>query len=200
MPYKNFGQCDKEDMLDIMAFIKTLPKYDKLAPASEIDFPVNFIMRTEPTEAKFTKKPNEWDSVAYGKYLVTMTSCGECHHTMNDKHQPIEGMSFAGNNPFILKGAGTVRSGNITPDMETGIGSWSEQMFVNAFKFFDNPDHQKIPWQKKGYQTIMPWASYAGMKESDLKSIYQYLRTVKPINNKVIKFTAESNSTSNIQQ
>ena len=39
------------------------------------------------------------------------------------------------------------------------------------------------------YNTIMPWMMYSTMTESDLSSIYQYLRTVKPIQNEVIKWT-----------
>jgi mono/diheme cytochrome c family protein len=199
MPYQHFGKADESDILDILAFIKTLPSYDKVAPASEIDFPVNFIMRTAPAPANFTTKPKEWDSVAYGAYLVNMGSCSECHTTMDDHHQPLPGMDFAGGNPFILKGMGTVVSANLTPDKETGLGNWTEDMFVSAFKFFDNPDHLKIPWQQKGYQTLMPWGSYAGMKESDLKCIYQYLRTVKPVSNRVVKFTASTDNSGSQQ-
>jgi hypothetical protein len=199
MPYQHFGQSDERDILDILAFIRSLPSSDKMAPASEIDFPVKYLIRTKPAPAHFTQKPNEWDSVAYGKYLVNMCSCADCHTTMDEHHEPLPGMDFAGGNSFILKGAGTVTSANLTPDNKTGIGLWDEQMFVSAFKFFDNPENQKIPWKKRGYQTIKPWVSYAGMKESDLKCIYRYLRTIKPVDHRVAKFVAEGASDANLQ-
>jgi hypothetical protein len=75
---------------------------------------------------------------------------------------------------------------NITPDSATGIGSWTEEMFVSKFK---NNGSDEAANLKPGRQnTIMPWSMYGKMKEEDLKAIYAYLRTVKPISNKVEKY------------
>lgn len=78
---------------------------------------------------------------------------------------------------------------NISPDMETGIGTWSEDMFVRRFKMYTDSTYvpQKVD-TTKDFVTIMPWMMYAKMKETDLRAIYKYLRTVKVQSNKVNKW------------
>lgn len=83
---------------------------------------------------------------------------------------------------------GIVRSANITPDKETGIGNWTAEEFVARFKAFSNPQNAyKI--DSGQVNTLMPWTMYAGMDTSDLRDIYAYLRTQKPIYHKVIHFS-----------
>jgi hypothetical protein len=87
----------------------------------------------------------------------------------------------------------TVRTANITPDMETGIGSWSKAQFLARFAAFKDPS--KAPKiSTTDFQTIMPWYVYAGMNDQDLGAIYAYLRTVKPVKNSVIRFAVNSAS------
>jgi hypothetical protein len=83
---------------------------------------------------------------------------------------------------------GTLRSSNITPDVETGIGSWTEDIFVSKFKAFVNPEDLPTV-ESRDYNTLMPWSMYAGMDTTDIKAIYAYLKTLKPIQNEVVKFT-----------
>jgi len=75
---------------------------------------------------------------------------------------------------------------NITPDTATGIGGWTEEMFVNKFK--NNASAEMVSSKPGRQNTFMPWYMYGKMKEDDLKAIYAYLRTVKPIVNKVEKY------------
>jgi hypothetical protein len=82
-----------------------------------------------------------------------------------------------------------VRSANLTPDEETGIGTWSQADFVNKFKFYDNPEGRVMPAASMEYNTVMPWTNFAGMTEQDLGAIYKYLRSVKAVKNKVEKFS-----------
>jgi hypothetical protein len=98
-------------------------------------------------------------------------------------------MDFAGGFEFPFPNGQIVRSANITPDEETGIGAWSESDFVDKFKFYDNPDGHTIKPESLGYNTVMPWTMYAGMTGRDLAAIYKYLRTVKPVKNNVEKYT-----------
>lgn len=82
---------------------------------------------------------------------------------------------------------GILRSANITPDMNTGIGNWSENDFISRFKSYEDPKNNR-PINQNEINTIMPWAMYAGMDSTDLRAIYLYLKTVKPISNKVVHF------------
>jgi mono/diheme cytochrome c family protein len=67
---------------------------------------------------------------------------------------------------------------NLTPD-DTGIGTWSEEMFVNALK---SGKHQGAG---RPILPPMPWNWYGQLPEEDLKAMYAYLKSIKPIANKV---------------
>jgi cytochrome c553 len=187
MPHPAYGKLDKEDIYAIIAYLRTLPPITKDVPASKPDFPMNFIINTIPKPAAFTTRPDTSDRVKYGEYLFTAAACKECH-TKQDKGQPVEGMELAGGFEFKMPSGGMVRSANITPDEETGIGSWSEKGFVNKFKAYADSNYQAATIQKDNFNTIMPWMMYSKMKEQDLAAIYTYLKTVKPIKNEVKRF------------
>ncbi|MFM7024217.1 MAG: cytochrome c [Flavobacteriales bacterium] len=188
MPHPAYGKLDKEDVYDIIAYIRSLPSIEKVCDESESDFPMNIIINTIPKKAEFSTRPANTDRIAYGKYLFTMASCNECH-TKQDKGQPIEGMELAGGFEFPLFTGGIVRSANITPDKETGIGNWDEQSFVARFKSYSDSSYVPAKIEKGQYNSVMPWMMYGQMKEDDLKAIYAYLQTLKPIKNAVVKFS-----------
>ena len=82
---------------------------------------------------------------------------------------------------------GMLRSANITPDPETGLGNWTEEAFIARFKAYaDSANLSAIAATQ--VNTIMPWSMYAGMDTTDLKAIYAYLKTIKPVKNKVAHF------------
>ena len=97
-------------------------------------------------------------------------------------------MDFAGGMEFVETGY-RVRSANITPDANTGIGSWTEQQFIDKFKGFENADQRHARRARAARRTrAMPMTAYAGMTREDLSAIYAYLRTLKPVTNRVDKF------------
>lgn len=187
MPYGNFGKMDKEDIYAIIAFIRTLPSIENTPPASEASFPMNLIMRTIPADAVHQSRPSPDDLVAYGKYMITAAGCADCHTPM-EKGEPLPGMNYAGGFEFPFP-SGMVRSANITPDEETGIGSWDEATFLQRFHMFADSSYTAAKLGESDATTIMPWELYAGMQEQDLSAIYAYLRTVKAVSNDVEHFT-----------
>jgi cytochrome c2 len=187
MPHPHFGQMDKEDLQSIIVYLRSLKPIKNIVPKSEPDFPMNFIINTIPKEAHFSKIPNENDAVAYGAYLVNAASCTICH-TKQEKGEPIAGMELAGGFEFPIVTGGVARSANITQDKITGIGKWSETDFVKRFKSYTDSTYVPNKVEKGNFNTVMPWTMYGGMKEQDLKAIYAYLKTIKPIQNNVVKF------------
>lgn len=185
MPYKFYGQMDKEDIYSIIAYIRTLPAKETGVPERKLNFPLNFLVNTMPSKADPRPVPSENSQVAYGAYLVNAAACKDCH-TKKDNGTPLEGMDYAGGSPFQLT-QGTVYSSNITPDNDTGIGKWTREQFVTRFKSHEDPSAAKV-LADGDRQTIMPWTVYGGMKVKDLEAMYAYLRTVKPVNNEVIPF------------
>jgi hypothetical protein len=188
MPYMNYSQFTKEDLYSIITYLRSLPSIQNEIPAASIDFPVNMIIKTiQPKSFVPAKEPDKNNPVEYGKYLVTMASCGDCH-TQMDKGKPIEGKEFAGGFPFQFPG-GVVRSANITPDKETGIGSWSKDDFINRFKSMDPQAYPPASVDANEFNTPMPWTFFAGMRNEDIGAMYEYLKTLKPVSNAVEKFT-----------
>ncbi|PRY16541.1 cytochrome c [Pontibacter ummariensis] len=186
MPYRAYSQMTTEDAYAIIAYIRTLAPIKHKVPRSEPDFPMNLILRTMPTNesAPALQQTALNDELARGKYLVTIASCSDCH-TPQEQGAPVEGKYLAGGMEFANPDGSVLRSANITPDTETGIGSWTEDAFVQRFKM--NLEPGKVA--PGAPNTIMPWSMYAGMKEEDLRAVYKYLMSLEPNENKVERFT-----------
>ncbi len=191
MPYHYYGKMDKEDIYDIIAYIRSLPPIENATPDREVDFPMNFIVNTIPSKAALVEKPSKSDTIKYGAYLTNAAACMECH-TPVKKGQIIPELAFSGGRVFKMPN-GEVHSANISPDKVSGIGNWTAEQFVTRFKTFTDPANTPLLGTDE-INTIMPWAMLGGMDTSDLRSIFAYLQTVKPSSNKVehfVKVTAE---------
>ena len=186
MPYPNFNKMSEEDLYSIIAYIRTLKPIENHVQDSHIKFPMNLIIRTVPQNYTKQSAPDTSDIFAYGKYMITIASCGECH-TQQVKGNPVEGMEFAGGFEFKTP-MGMIRSANITPDEETGIGTWTKEQFIARFKMYATPEASNINQDTMKYATLMPWTFFAGMTEKDLGAIYTHLITLKPVHHKVTRF------------
>ena len=185
MMYPYYKNLDKDDAIAIVAYIRTLKPIKNDIKEDEADFPMNFILNTIPEKASYTTLPSRDNMVDYGKYLVNAGACAECH-TNSIKGKKVEGMDFAGGREFSFPDGKKIISANITFDDATGIGYWTEETFVNKFKSFADKSKLQDYKSPKDYQTVMPWNMYAGMDTVDLKAIFAYLQTLKPIKNKVV--------------
>ena len=146
------------------------------------------------------------DMVQRGKYLVdAVSACGHCHtpragaeynmdmylagHPANASY-PRYNFSMMQQGIFLLISPqlsafsgpfGTSFSSNLTPDKETGLGEWTEEMFIGAMR---TGHHQGVESNRK-ILPPMPTKHYAQMNDADLKAIWAYLRTIKPVKNEV---------------
>ncbi len=184
MPYHAFGTLDKEDIEAVVAYLRNVPSVRRAVDKTEIDFPVNVLIRFLPRDPEFKQRPNPRDSAAYGEYMVRAAGCADCH-TQRDAQGNATGPAFAGGQEMLFPGRFLVRPANITPDQETGIGSWSRDQFIARFKSKTEADYRNTPAPKGSSNTIMPWWAYSGMTPEDLGAIYDYLRTVTPVRNAV---------------
>jgi mono/diheme cytochrome c family protein len=123
------------------------------------------------------------DRVARGSYIVNQNaSCGACH-TTREGGSILAGertdMFLAGGNVFHEQEMNaTLVLPNITQDVETGIGGWSDDQIMRAIR--DGIGHDGnllIP--------MMPFTSYQYMSDEDARSVVAYLRTVPPVKNAV---------------
>ncbi len=104
--------------------------------------------------------------IARGAYLVRAADCAACHNIPGGK--PFAG-GFAFHLPF-----GTIYSTNITPDKETGIGTWNDDDFVRAL-------HQGIVKDGTHLYPAFPHTSYTGLSREDAVAIKAYLFSLPPV-------------------
>jgi hypothetical protein len=192
MPYQHYAGLCQEDLYSMIVYLRTLKPIENKVSEQHLDFPMSMIVKTIPQPPPPSPPmPDKADPLAYGKYLVNAVGCIECH-TQNEKGQHLPGMDFAGGLKFQFPNNDIIRSANITPDLETGIGSWTKEAFIQRFKsYVDSTGAPKlIPTPEHQKNTIMPWTALGGMTEEDLAAIYTYMRTVTPVKNKVETFAA----------
>jgi hypothetical protein len=189
MPYHSYGFADSEDVKSMIVYLRSLKPIGKVIPASSADFPMNILLNTIPEKATPMTIPPPGDSVANGRYLLTIGACHDCHTPFaNGKFD--ETLSLAGGRVFPEPG-GWVSSANITPDKKTGIGTWTRAFFMGHFSMYRDSATAHRVMTPGALQTIMPWTLYGTMRDQDLANIYAYLQTIPPIDHAVTKWKAQ---------
>jgi mono/diheme cytochrome c family protein len=119
-----------------------------------------------------------------GDYLVnTIMACGNCHTPRDASGQMIAGKAFSGGGLTFTTPVFIATAPNITPDIETGIGSWSDAEIKRALVEGIRPDHGHLAGVPLA--AIMPANFYKALLPEDLDAIVAYLRTVKPVRSDV---------------
>lgn len=113
----------------------------------------------------------KFERIARGRYLAAAADCFACHTVQNG------GKPFAGGRS-IETPFGNIKSPNITPDRETGIGAWTDDQFVDAVRKGVRADGSHL-------YPAMPYTSYTKMSRDDVLAIRAYLNTVEPVRNAV---------------
>jgi mono/diheme cytochrome c family protein len=116
-----------------------------------------------------------------GSYLVnTIMACGNCHSPRDANDQIIKDKALSGGRTFTTP-AFVATAPNLTPDPETGLGSWSEAEIKRALVEGVRPDHGRLGGVPLA--AIMPANFYKALLPDDLDAIVAYLRSLKPIRN-----------------
>jgi mono/diheme cytochrome c family protein len=118
--------------------------------------------------------PQEFTEIERGRYLAITSDCASCHTVPGGK-------PFAGGRP-IETPFGNIVAPNITPDLETGIGAWSEEAFDAAVRKGVRPNGARL-------YPAMPYNAYTRMSRDDVSAIRAYLNSVDPVRNAVIANT-----------
>ena len=186
MPYVNFNHMAKDDLLSIIAYIRTLKPVKNKVQERKLMIPISMAYPAPALQPSVdgNMRPPETDAISYGGYLLNAAACVDCHTPMV-KGQFDFSKALAGGFRFDA-GNFIVNTANITPDSATGIGAWNEEKFMNKFTMYREEKNYNV--DPGTMNTYMPITMYAGMKDADLKAIYAYLRSVKPISNKVEKY------------
>jgi mono/diheme cytochrome c family protein len=171
MPFHNMTD---EDMTAVISFLRAQKPINNKVPDHDLNVLGKavkaFMIKPVGPDGEVAKQISPDSSAAYGKYLANnVANCSGCH-TVRDLSGTFTGEPFAGGNE--IEGFITP---NITPDSTSRIFGWSQQNFIDRFRM-----------GKLQPKSPMPWQSFGRMTDEELKAIYSYLRTVKPV-----KTTAE---------
>lgn len=121
--------------------------------------------------------------VERGRYLVEgILGCGNCHTPKSPAGEPIASRNLGGGLTFSVPPFAGVAS-NITPDRETGIGSWSDDDIKRAIVDGRRPSHGRLAGTELA--VVMPTSFFRALTPSDLDAVVAYLRSVPPIHNQV---------------
>jgi mono/diheme cytochrome c family protein len=106
--------------------------------------------------------------LARGKYIFGATGGCGCH-TEPGKGKPVNAGGRRIDAPF-----GTIYSTNITPDRETGIGTWTDEQIITATRLGRRPNGERVV-------PVHPFMAFNGMAEADVRALVTYLRTLPPV-------------------
>lgn len=117
-------------------------------------------------------------SLARGQYLVTVMGCGDCHTPGTLYGAPDAKRAFAGSELGWKGPWGTSFARNLTPDLDTGLGYWSEDELVKFLKTGNKADgKQALP--------PMPWPNTAQLTDADVHAVAAYLMSLPKVSHKV---------------
>ncbi len=128
---------------------------------------LNRVDPADGTAPALAGAPNGANPVARGEYLARAADCIACHTV------PETGKPYAGGLPFKLP-FGTIYSSNITADVETGIGSWTDDEFVRAVR-------DGIRKDGKHLYPAFPYTAYTALSRADVLAIKAYLFTLPKV-------------------
>jgi mono/diheme cytochrome c family protein len=173
MPVDFLRNLSDEDAYAIAAYLKSTSPVSTKTPVSEYK-PVPLPTSYGPPVGHI-KTPPSSDKVATGAYLASVAHCMECHTPLIALGHPDPNRLGAGGR--VLQSNPNV-SANITPDKQTGIGSWTDAQIKTAMTTGIRPDGRMLG-------RPMPWYFFQNVSDVDLDAIIAWLHTLKPIYNKV---------------
>jgi mono/diheme cytochrome c family protein len=120
------------------------------------------------------------DPLARGAYLARITGCAGCHTPRTAEGELIvERLMTGGERPIPAGTLGRFYPPNITPDLETGIGTWSVEDLIKALKSGVTPDGRVL-------STAMPWRTqFNQLEEADARAIGNYLKSLPAVAHRV---------------
>jgi mono/diheme cytochrome c family protein len=150
---------------------------DRLFPA--IGFAVLTIMAG--AQAQTSDSAAHTPNVENGRYIYYAGGCSSCHAApasskcddpkIADEFKPVGGRC-------LKTGFGTFYVPNITPDKETGIGTWSNEDFVKSMREGTSPEGEN-------HYPAFPYTSYQRMKREDVLDLFAFLKTLEPVSSSV---------------
>jgi Cytochrome C oxidase, cbb3-type, subunit III len=175
MPYSYFRHLSDEDLASIIVYERSIPPVHIKRPATEL--PTDIMQTLQPLPPlEHVADPDKSNPVKYGEYLVTVAHCDLCHTPVDEKGNALAGLSFAGGQLMEGPWGPPVASLNLTPD-PSGISYFDEQMFIDTIR------NGRV--KARLLSNAMPWGYFRNLTDEDLKAMFAYLHTLKPVQHRV---------------
>jgi mono/diheme cytochrome c family protein len=190
MPYEKYSGMAQEDLKALVAYLRTLKPVKKLTPELKTKAPFVRNLGTFvylKLFGRFSSAPPQAPKagVERGRYLVNHVAlCGDCHTPRNVLGVPRQALYMAGAGKDIGPLGEAVP--NITPDKDTGIGSWKREDIAEVLLSGTKPDLDNV--QGLMYEVVQGTPhGYKDMKKEDALAIADYLQTIPAIANKITR-------------
>lgn len=189
-PFTSFAKANRQDILDLKAYIFSLPAVGQPSRPHDLRFPFNIrpllwawrFMNFDP--GPIADDPGQDATLNRGRYLVeALAHCGECHTPRNGLGASDTDRKMAG----TTAGPEGQRVPNISPHPDTGIGSWSVTDLVSLLKSGLTPEFDSVGASMG--EVVEQGTSR--LQEQDLEAIARYLLSLPPVDNHVAKATSE---------
>lgn len=171
MPVEYYRKLSDDDLAAVILYMRTQPSVKNEVPKSTYKFPMP--PGYGPPLGK-VKTPSIKDRVAYGRYLVTIGHCLECH-TPRLPSGMLDSARLGGGGQNFHGPWGTSTSRNLTPH-EDGLKNWKDGEIAVVIR--TGKDRQGKP-----YRPPMAFDFYSTISDPDMSAIIAYLRTLKPVPN-----------------
>jgi mono/diheme cytochrome c family protein len=113
-----------------------------------------------------------------GRYLVTLGGCHDCHTPGYFLGKPDMTQYLGGSDVGLSLPTGVFVGRNLTPDKETGLGTWTKEQIITAFSAGKRPDGRELA-------PIMPWEAFSHLTDADKDAIASYLQSIPAVKNAV---------------
>ena len=174
LPFMPFQDMTDEDLTAIVSYLRSLKPVRNPVPDHQYNMigkliKAFLIKPAGPSEPVKRSVPVD-TTVAFGRHMVmAVANCNECH-TKRDGIGGYVGEPLAGGTEFKEEGKPTLVTPNLTPHPSSRIYKWTEEDFIRRFRM-----------GKVISYSHMPWESYGRMSDTELKAIFKYLQTLKPV-------------------
>lgn len=175
MPYSYFRSLSDEDLASVVVYERSIAPVHIQRPKTTLPDDIKQTLQSLPP-LDHVPEPDKSNRVKYGEYLVTVGHCDLCHTPTDEKGNPLPGMAFAGGALMEGPWGPTVASLNLTPD-PSGIGYFDEAMFIDTIR--------KGQVKARLLSNAMPWGYFRNLTDDDLKAIFAYLRSLRPVQHRV---------------
>jgi mono/diheme cytochrome c family protein len=181
MPFMQYQYMSDGDVNALVAYIRSLPPVNKPRGETKLNpLMKNLLLGQGHEPVVSVPEPDRTDPIAYGRYLVHLGHCAECHsaglewHGSDDDPEYLTGSKMAFKEP-----TGKFPAPNLTPDKATGIGNYTPEDLVRSLKTGTRLDGQMMQ------PPMGPFAdAYGRATDEDLNAIALYLFSLAPVEQK----------------